>query len=155
MLAFVGSGSTGQDIWTLPVEGDERKPQPFIATRSNEKFPRFSPDGHWLAYLSDESGGFQVYVQPYPGPGRRWQISSDGGDAPQWNRNGRELYYRNGNRTMIVDVTLSPNFIADKPRVLYTGPDGKVSPDGQRFLAIQSVDPERPATQVNLLLNEQ
>jgi Tol biopolymer transport system component len=153
-LAFVGAGSTGQDIWTLPVEG-ERKPQPFLATRSNEKAPRFSPDGHWLAYLSDESGGFQVYVQPYPGSGRRWQISSDGGDAPQWNRNGRELYYRNGNRTMVVDVTLSPNFTADKPRVLYTGPDGKVSPDGQKFLATQSVEPERPATQVNLVLNEQ
>jgi eukaryotic-like serine/threonine-protein kinase len=153
-LAFWSFDATGSDIWILPVDGD-RKPQRFMATRFNELDPRFSPDGRWLAYTSDESGGDQVYVQRYPGPGRRWQVSTDGGNEPQWNRNGHELFYRNGDRTMVVDVTLSPDFSAGKPRVLYTGPAGKVSPDGRRFLAIQSVEPEQPPTQVNLVLNEE
>ena len=106
-----------------------------------------------MAYTSDESGGGQVYVQPYPGPGRRWQISTDGGGTPQWNRNGRELFYRSGTRNMVVDVTLSPAFSTGRPRVLYDGPGGDVSPDGQRFLGIQSVEPEQPPTQVNVVLN--
>ena len=154
ILAFGSFGATGQDIWMLPVDSD-RKPQRFMATRFNELDPRFSPDGHWLAYTSDESGGQQIYVQRYPGPGRRWQVSTDGGNNPQWNRNGHELFYRNSDRTMVVDVTLSPDFSAGKPRVLYTGPAGIASPDGQRFLAIQSVEPEQPPTQVNLVLNEE
>jgi Tol biopolymer transport system component len=151
-LAFVEFGKTGEDIWLLPLEG-ERKPQLFLATRFSEVEPQFSPDGHWLAYSSDESGGLQVYVQSYPGPGRRWQISADGGAAPQWNPNGRELFYRNGDRTMVVDVKVSPDFSAGKPRVLYAGPDGKVSPDGQRFLAILPLVAEQPPTNVNLVVN--
>jgi serine/threonine-protein kinase len=146
------SPATGQDIWTLALEGD-RKPRPFLQTASNELASMFSPDGRWLAYVSNESSGNQVYVQPFPGPGRKWQISTDGGEAPQWNPNGRELFYRSGNSTMVVDVTTSPTFTASRPRLLYQGPAGDSSPDGQRFLAIQAVEPEQTPTQIHIMLN--
>jgi serine/threonine-protein kinase len=87
VLAFA-KGS--HDIWILPLGGD-RKAQPFLQTPSISTSPQFSPDGRWLAYISEESGGAQVYVQPYPGPGGKWQVSTDGGTLPQWNPNSREL----------------------------------------------------------------
>jgi ribosomal protein L21E len=92
-------------------------------------------------------------VQPYPGPGGKWQVSTDGGTLPQWNPNSRELFYRNGDTTMVVDVTASPTFSAGKPRVLYQGPAGNVSRDAQRFLAMQPVEPGQPPTQINVVLN--
>ena len=141
-----------REIWILPLEGD-RKPQPFLRTSSSNMTPQFSPDGHSLAYVSDESGGAQVYVQPYPGPGRKWQISTDGGTQPQWNPNSRELFYRNGDTTMAVDVTTSPTFSAGKSRMLYQGLAGNVSRDAQRFLAMQPVEPGQPPTQINVVLN--
>jgi Tol biopolymer transport system component len=152
VLAFTETNPSTSDVWMLPLESD-RKPEPFLKTPFTNFGPHFSPDGRWLAYASDESGGTQVYVQSYPGPGRKWQISTDGGNAPQWNPKGRELFYRNGNKAMVVDVTTSPTFSAGKPRVLYDGPAGVVSPDGQRFLAVQAVDPEQPPTQINVVLN--
>lgn len=153
LLAFFDDNpTTGLDVWLLPLEG-ERKPQPFLQTGWDEGTAQFSPNGHWLAYVSDQSGTSQVYVQPYPGPGRSWQISTDGGYHPQWNPKGRELFYRNGNRTMVVDVTTSPTFRVGKPRVLYEGPEGEVSRDGQRFLSLQAVGPEQPERQINVVLS--
>jgi len=93
--------ATGVDIWVLRLgdpsasSGQGRKAQPFLRTPFNEASPRFSPDGRWLAYISDESGRYEIYVQPYPGPGGKWQISAEGGRGPVWNPNGRELFYRN------------------------------------------------------------
>ena len=141
-----------QTIWILPLEGD-RKPHPFVQTSYYAASPRFSTDGHWLAYSSEESGGPQVYVQPYPGPGGKWQVSTAGGNRPQWNPNNRELFYRNGDTTMVVDVTTSPTFTAGKPRVLYQGPEGDVSRDAHRFLAMQPVELGQPPTQINVVLN--
>jgi serine/threonine protein kinase/Tol biopolymer transport system component len=141
-----------QTIWILPLEGD-RKPHTFLQTSSIATRPQFSPDGHWLAYSSEESGGPQVYVQPYPGPGGKWQVSTAGGNRPQWNPNNRELFYRNGDTTMVVDVTTSPTFSAGKPRVLYQGPEGDVSRDTHRFLAMQPVELGQPPTQINVVLN--
>ena len=97
--------TTGNDIWVLRL-GD-RKAQPFLRTPFSETAPRFSPDGRWLAYVSDESGRYEIYVQPYPGPGGKWQISTEGGTEPVWNPNGRELFYRSGNKMMAVDVRRS------------------------------------------------
>jgi Tol biopolymer transport system component/predicted Ser/Thr protein kinase len=95
MLAFVEiNPTTGYDIWVLRMS--DRKAQPFLRTPFTEGAPRFSPDGRWLAYVSDESGRFEIYVQPYPGPGGKWQISTEGGTEPMWNPNGRELFYRSG-----------------------------------------------------------
>ncbi|MGD0957207.1 MAG: protein kinase [Candidatus Acidiferrales bacterium] len=153
--------TTGSDIWVLRL-GD-RKAQPFLQTAFNESAPRFSPDGRWLAYVSDESGRYEVYVQPYPGPGGKWQISTEGGTEPVWNRNGRELFYRNGNKMMAVDVTAQPSFSAGKPRVLFEGqysasgpslPSYDVSADGQRFLMLKPSEQAGAApTQINVVLN--
>ncbi len=113
-------GTTGFDIWTVGL-GD-RKERRFLETQYNETAARFSPDGYWLAYASDESGRWEVYVQPYPGPGGKWQVSTEGGTEPVWNPAGRELFYRAGNRMMAVPVTFQPGFSAAKPVVLFEGP---------------------------------
>jgi Tol biopolymer transport system component len=136
--------NSGYDIWVLRLS--DHKAQPFLRTPFNESVPQFSPDGHRLAYVSDESGHWEVYVQPYPGPGGKWQISTEGGMEPTWNPNGRELFYRIGDKMMAVDITTEPNFKAGKPKVLFerryeptpaTGPNYDVSPDGQRFLMLK------------------
>jgi serine/threonine protein kinase len=156
---------TGYDIWTLRLKGSSaeteqsRKPQPFLKTSFNENVPQFSPDGHWLAYVSDESGRYEIYVVPYPGPGGKWQISTEGGREPLWNRNGRELFYRSGNKMMAVDINTRMGFSAGTPKMLFEGPyqslststpNYDVSADGQRFLMLKST--EQPA-QINVVLN--
>jgi Tol biopolymer transport system component len=80
------------DIWVLPLFGD-RKPFPYVHTEFQENQPRLSPDGRWLAYRSDESKRNEIYVVSFPQPDGKWQISTDGGQAPVWSRDGRELYY--------------------------------------------------------------
>ena len=129
----------------------------------NESAPRFSPDGRWLAYVSDESGRYEIYVQPYPGPGGKWQISTEGGTEPVWNPNGRELFYRSGNKMMAVDIATQPGFTAGKPgcslrdstcRPRCTVPNYDVSPDGQRFLMLKPSEQAQAApTQINVVLN--
>jgi serine/threonine protein kinase/Tol biopolymer transport system component len=161
LLAFhEANPTTGEDIWVLRL-GD-RKVQLFLRTPFNEADPRFSPDGRWIAYMSDESGRSEIYVQPYPGPGGKWQISTDGGTEPVWNRNGRELFYRNGNKMMAVEITTQPNFALGNPRVLFEGPyvlatvpisNYDVSPDGRRFLMLKGDEQSTTATQINIVLN--
>jgi Tol biopolymer transport system component len=164
VLAFVvfGPGPGNSGIRLLKLEG-HRKPQPFLSQTVTAPGPVFSPDGHWLAYASNESGRREVYVAAYPGPGGKLQISVDGGGEPVWNRNGRELFYRGGDalaKMMAVDVTIQPAFSAGKPRVLFEGryltsagspADYDVSPDGQRFLMVKGSD-EAPA-QIDMVLN--
>jgi eukaryotic-like serine/threonine-protein kinase len=169
-LAFIEiNPTTGWDIWVLqmggPSAGTEqaRKALAFLRTPFNESAPRFSPDGRWLAYVSDESGRFEIYVQPYPGPGGKWQISTEGGTEPVWNPNGRELFYRSGDKMMAVDIATQPSFAAGKPKVLFAGqyvptpvtfPNYDVSPDGQRFLMLKPSDAAEAApTQINVVLN--
>jgi eukaryotic-like serine/threonine-protein kinase len=152
-LAFTEiSPATGFDIWTLPLESDH-KARLLLRTPFNESWAQFSPDGRWLAYESDESGGNQIYLQAYRGPGAKWQLSTEGGLSPAWNPNGRELFYRNGDKTMVVAIKTSPSFSAGKPRILYEGPAGDPARDGQRFLGIQAVEPEQPPTEINVMLN--
>jgi len=162
VLAFIEvNPTTGRDIWMLRM-GD-RKAQPFLRTPATESAPRFSPNGRWLAYVSNESGRFEIYVQPYPGPGEKWQISTEGGTEPVWNPNGRELFFRNGDKMMAADVTTQPSFSAGKPRMLFeeqfepapaTFPNYDVSPDGQRFLMLKLVEQAEAApTQINVVLN--
>jgi len=94
-----------KDIWIVTMEGGRASPRPLLDTKFIEGWPEFSPDGGWLAYADDHSGRFEVYVQPYPGPGPREQVSIDGGIAPAWNPNGRELYFvSSGLQMMAVDV---------------------------------------------------
>jgi eukaryotic-like serine/threonine-protein kinase len=80
------------DLWMLPMQGD-RKPFVFLKTNYDERRPSFSPDGRWVAYMSNESGRFEIYVRPFPGPGGQWQISAAGGISPRWGPGGKELYY--------------------------------------------------------------
>ncbi len=149
--------ATGRDIWVLRLS--DRKPQAFLQTESDESAPRFSPDGRWLAYGSNETGRLEVYVRPYPGPGKKWQVSTEGGTQPVWNSNGRELFYRSGSKMMAVEITRQPDFSLGNPRVLfqrdyviqapaYPHPNYDVSPDGQRFLMIKESRP-----QLNVVLN--
>ena len=78
-----------------------------------------SPNGRWVAYISDESGQDEIYVQPFPEGGQRWLISTGGGIEPMWSRDGRELFYRNGNQMMAVPTDTEPGFNAGTPRLLF------------------------------------
>jgi Tol biopolymer transport system component len=100
-----GAGATGRDIWALPLTGD-RKPYPVVHTPAEDEAATFSPDGRWIAYQSGESGIDEVYVQPFPPTGAKWQISTtEGGLSPQWSRDGKELFYlSDGFRLRVVDV---------------------------------------------------
>jgi eukaryotic-like serine/threonine-protein kinase len=151
---------TGYDIWTVGL-GD-RKARPFLKTHYNEAAPKFSPDGHWLAYTSDESGRWEVYVQPYPGPGGKWQISTEGGTEPVRSPAGRELFYRAGNRIMAVAVNLQNGFLAGKPVALFEGPwlstrgalqQYDVSPDGKRFLMLKAAEEDHGAQKIIVIQN--
>ncbi|HXI90434.1 MAG TPA: protein kinase [Blastocatellia bacterium] len=147
------------DIWILPVEGDHT-PQPFLRTRFSEFFSSFSPNGSWITYTSDESGRYEVYVRPYPGPGGQWQISTEGGEEPVWSSNGQELFYRNGEKWMVATVRTKPDFSADPPRVMFEayfinvpGISHYVAPDGQRQLMIKAADQDPAPKQLNVVLN--
>jgi eukaryotic-like serine/threonine-protein kinase len=152
--------NTGNDLYVLPLK--DGKPQAFLRTPANETAPRFSQGSHFIAYASNESGRYEIYVRPYPGPGRKWQISTEGGAEPVWNPKGRELFYRNGNKMMVVDVTTQGTFSAGKPRLLFEGPhvptprsfpDYDVSPDGQRFLMLKPNEQAQATAQINVVLN--
>jgi predicted Ser/Thr protein kinase len=163
ILAFhENNPTTGKDIWVLRLS--DHKAEPFLRTPFNEGGPVFSPDGHWLAYISDESGRPEIYVKPYPGPGGKWQISTEGGSEPAWNHNGRELFFRSGSKMMAVEVTTLPTFSAGKPKLLFEGQyvpvqaglmstAYDVSPDGQRFLMIKAGEQAQAPSQINVVLN--
>jgi serine/threonine-protein kinase len=143
---------TGFDIWKISLEGD-RKPQPLIRTRFNEFHPAVSPDGHWLAYVTDEFGRSNVYVRTLVEEGQPLQVSTNGGIGPLWSPDGRQLYYRSpdGNSMMAVSFQGRPSFQIGKERTLFTGSfredvmwgrNYDIAPDGRRFLMIQDKKPE-------------
>jgi serine/threonine-protein kinase len=170
VLAFDSDDDSGAgDVGVLELDRD-RKPRPFAATRFVEGSPKFSPDGRWIAYSSNESGRNEIYAQAYPGPGPKLQISIGGGTDPVWARDGKELFYRNGDNMMVVEIRLQPSLAPGKPRVLWTGPYARglssqcspagttnsnydVTPDGQRFLMIQEEEDGLIATQIHVLPN--
>ncbi len=144
-LAFCSQAKeTGWDIWVVPMHGD-RKPIPFLKTQFQELMPAFSPDGRYVAYQSNESGRGEVYVQSFPGPGGKWQISTAGGLEPHWRADGRELYYRApGQKLMAVEVQTGSVLTAGTPQALFQGHfDMGVArtrylpaADGKRFLTV-------------------
>jgi len=171
-LAFVEEGdSVGQtqifqfDIRVLST-GD-RKTRALIQTAANETSPEFSPDGRWLAYVSNQSGRLEVYVQPYPGPGERHLISTNGGQQPAWSGNGRELFYVQGGgaaigvrKLMSVSIGTTPTFVAGTPETLFESDDlasawGRnydVAPDGQRFLLTLNKEPPTNLAPAQMIL---
>jgi Tol biopolymer transport system component len=133
-LAFDQNG----DVWVLPLEG-EQKPVPFLHSGAIESGGVFSPDGRWLAYCSNESGRSEIYVVPYPKKDGKWQVSADGGIAPLWNRNGKELFYINGTKAMVAEIKESSSFDFSVPSPLFDIPPNAIiediAPDGRKFLA--------------------
>ena len=138
----------------------------FLETDSGDGAPQLSPDGRWLAYASAQAGrGRQIYVRAFPGPGGPWQVSMDGGNEPQWNPRGGELFFRNGRQMVAVDVDTRDGFRASKPRTLFEGEFDQVrlgyaranydvSPDGQRFLMLQKAQPDpAPPREIHVVLN--
>jgi serine/threonine-protein kinase len=153
---------TGMDIWMLPL-GGKREPRPFLRTAFSEHAPAFSPDGRWIAYVSNESRRDEVYVQPHPASGRKWQVSVEGGREPVWARSGRDLFFRSGDRMMAVAVQTHPEFTAGQPVALFAGryarsdpfsvPGYDVALDGQRFLMVKESEQGTVHTHVNVVLN--
>src|SRR5262249_50539606 len=94
------SPNSAADLWVLPLTGD-RKPIPFVRTPAAENHGSFAPDGRWIAYASNDSGQYEVYVQPFPRTGARFQVSRGGGTQPQWRADGRELFYLSPDATMV------------------------------------------------------
>jgi Periplasmic component of the Tol biopolymer transport system len=156
---------TQWDLWTLQMNaaaGSRQQPEPFLRTDFNESNGQFSPDGHWMAYVSDESGRQDVYVEPFPVSGNRRKISANGGSQPRWRRDGQELFYVGPDGTlMAVSVTSSGTFEAAAPRPLFktritdTGPNGMnyaVTSDGQRFL-VHTITDDTTTSSMTVLLN--
>ncbi len=145
LLYLEASLQANLDLWILPMEG-ERKPYPWLSTPFNENGGRFAPDGKWIAYQSNESGRNEIYVQAFtpgaPASGGKVQLSTNGGAAPQWRRDGRELYYRSADgKLMAVDVTLGAEVKAGTPKELFsfgTFFNLEATGDGQRFLLTTS-----------------
>ena len=164
---FLTYGQTGRggklETWVLPLEG-ERKPEPLLANNQFDQFnAAFSPDGKYVAYVSNESGRYEVYVTPFGQGSGKWLISTGGGSLPVWARSGKHLFYRESGNIMGVDVTTQPVFSASTPRVtvpaavtapLSNGLDNfDVTPDGQRFLVHQQSVEAGQSLQINVILN--
>jgi serine/threonine-protein kinase len=162
-IAFVSTQAGGErSIRMLPMR-DGQAPSGAVATPADETAAAFSPDGRWLAYVSDESGRQEVYVQPFPGPGSRTTISSNGGREPVWSRDGRKLFYREGDRLMAVPIGAGPTLAAGAPQLLFEGrfeqasdaansaANYDVMPDG-RFVMVRRKNPVAP-TVIDIVLD--
>ena len=164
LLAFAAVGANGtRDLFTAPIDISGGRPKLgtaslFLGTLSGEAFPAFSPDGRWLAYMSNESGVFEIYVRPFPGPGGKWQLSSGGGSYPVWSRDGRELLFQNADQRVIAVKYTShgDSFTIGERRtwssvrtmsvgVMYTW---DIAPDGKQLVMClpATEEKQRPAT---------
>jgi Tol biopolymer transport system component len=152
---WLALGSLGFQIWTLPLDEEggrlkAGKPEQFIKSSSADRNPRFSPDGRWLAYQSNESGKDEIYVRRFSPPsaaqGGKWQVSNNGGSLPHWSRTGHELIYQLGDQIMAASYTVKGDtFVADRPRVWIAklgGTDWDLAPDGKRVALLTPVGPE-------------
>ena len=167
-LAF-NQGMMPPAVFVLSLDGSG-KPQPLVKSSFSEASAKFSPDGKWVAYCSNESGKPEVFVRPWPGPGPKIQISSEGGTDPLWTRKGDEIFYRNADKMMVVAVSLAGGFQAGKPRLLWEGhyshgmssscgPPGvssgnyDITADGRRFLMVKDNDQDVFSTKLVVVVN--
>ena len=159
-LVFLRSTQeTSFDVYALLLK-NPGKIRTIVRTPAYEGGARLSPDGRWMTYVSNESGQNEIYLRPYDGPERRWPISSQGGTQPLWNPNGREIFYRNGDKMMAVDVATSPDVRLSPPHLLFEGryafgsgitiANYDVTHDGQRFIMVKD---EPGAARLNVVLN--
>jgi serine/threonine protein kinase len=151
-----------RDLVAIPVHGDHQ-PMAVLDSDFDERQGQFSPDGRWVAFASDESGRFEVYIQSFPKPGRKWQISTEGGSMPKWRSDGRELFYIAANgRLMAVGIEATSTILARVPNELFEmrllhrrsafTSGYSVSADGNRFLVITRVEETSP-TPITVVLN--
>jgi eukaryotic-like serine/threonine-protein kinase len=166
LLYAMENPQTKSDLWVLPLHGD-RKPAPFLRTEFNETSGQFSPDGHWIAYTSDESGSDEIYIREFSSGSAqesgdaagRWLISKGGGTGPRWRGDGKELFYvASDGKLMSVDIRPKPVFEAGAPRPLFQLPPGfigfEVTSDGRRFL-IGVPAAQRASAPLTVVLNWQ
>ena len=163
LLVQQQNSSTGMDVLSLPVSDRPQSLTPVLNSRFDELAPRFSPDGHWLAYISNESGRGEVYVVPFPGPGGRWQISNNGvtmgvsGSAIAWSRDGKQLYFRDTTGPlMAADIQVQGSeFHSGLPRQIFTSPGGvrpiDTAPDGRILVMVQAG--QEISSPITLVLN--
>jgi serine/threonine-protein kinase len=148
------------DIGILRLE-DDNEFETLLATPFDERFAVISPDGRWLAYVSNESGRDEVYVRPFPDVSTKLVVSTEGGALPKWSSDGSDLYYRNGNRMMAVAVATEPTFTPGKPRLLFESRylanveqdwNYDLTADGRHFVMLR-VQESSPPRQINIVLN--
>ncbi|MFL5553746.1 MAG: hypothetical protein ACJ770_13170, partial [Gemmatimonadaceae bacterium] len=163
VLLYTRATGPSTDLWYVSL-GDDRTPRPFVQTAFSERDGQFSPDGKWVAYQSNETGHYEIYVQPFPGPGERIQVTANGGQQVRWAKDGSELFYiaadqrltsvrvtsgasgklSLGTRLPLFRTEVDPSFLTRQQYV--------VSPDGQRFLINAATDAIDPPS-ITLILN--
>ena len=159
LVAFENSDAdSGYDLWTVDLREDTATP--IVQTPYNESALRFSPDGRLFAYITDQSGRFEVYISALDAPERRTVVSTNGGKEAVWSKNGNELFYRNGRGLFAVPITAGPEIKVGEPVLLFSGPfetnpggnpDYDVAADG-RFMMIQRAASATP-TEIHVVLN--
>jgi Tol biopolymer transport system component len=156
LLAFMQE----KNIWVF--HADDQRTEQVTKTPNNILWPTLSPDGRWIAYGSNESGRYEIYIQSFPAPGTRYMLSTEGGSEPVWAPKAQQLYFRNGNKMMVVDFRPEVNNVLAKPRELFEGQydldspirSYDISPDGNRFLMRQLSDqPPQPVRQIQIVQN--
>jgi hypothetical protein len=157
------------DIWAVPADGSG-EPMEYLATEFFDRFPVISPDGRWVAYMSDESGRSEIYVRPFPFAAGKWQVSDDGGTWPSWSPDGSELIYRDEDGLMSAAVTTeNGSFRAGRPKPLASGglstnqggiavagsifSDYEITPDGTSFIILQGGEGLSSQNNVTLVTN--
>ena len=162
LLYAVVDPDNSLDLWYLQRKEDGNwEPRAFLQTRFAERTPRLSPDGRFVAYSSNESGQFEVYVRPFPEGGGRSTVSSNGGQQPRWSDDGKELFYVEGDAMLAVAVTASPEFSVGPVTHLFAHPSltrsfypqYDVSADGQRFLLAAPVEKEGAEPSIRVVQN--
>jgi Tol biopolymer transport system component len=142
------------NLWTVPLNADGTAvraghPEPYLQGPFNKLEPEFSPDGRWIAYTSDETGEYQIYVRAFPDRGAKWQVSSGGGLQPVWSHTANQLFFRTAYQIMVASFsTKSGVFLPDKPRLwteirlAKSGPSRNfdLAPDGKRVVALTPIE---------------